>query len=385
MTNKKEANREASRPHVVVRKSWSCRKSLDFSLLLPVLLLITIGCFFIYDFTVVNEYAPSKGYYLIRQALFAVLSIVSMLFFSKIDYHQMRFFVAPLVTVVVFVNLLSSVSGLFEHIRNVEAHLMIGTLDIHMGQLTETTAYLLFAMIMSRQTGRWVKCISWVACAILTCAVLLNYPDYMRMFIVCAVVLILLLVSNPIVAMTIGSICIICISGATYYLHGSLYFSSRIQAWMDPFSDPLGSGRIIIQSMYAIADGGLLGVGLGKGTMCYALGKAHSSLILPAIIQEIGIIGAAIILILFLIFLFRAFLITIRASDRWGFFLAAAITVRFCIILFLYILGCVNVTPMIIDMLCPFLSYGGSALMIDCMLVGILLSISRYEAESWRE
>lgn len=166
--------------------------------------------------------------------------------------------------------------------------------------------------------------------------------------------------------------------------HYTSIMQHDIQTWLDPFLDPQGGGFSAVQSIYAIADGDAFGVGVGNGTMRYAVKDVYSTFMLPAITQEIGMIGIVMILLIYLLFLMRIFIVAARARDRFGFFLSAAIMVRYCVLFSFILFSSVNLIPPTANLSLPFLSYGGNSLVVDFLLVGILLSIGRYQAESAR-
>ena len=108
---------------------------------------------------------------------------------------------------------------------------------------------------------------------------------------------------------------------------GSGFRSSRIQTWLDPFSDPTGDGWQIIQSLYAIGSGGLFGVGLGNSKQKYLyLPEPHNDFIFSILAEELGFLGCAIVLVLFAIFIWRGVLIAMKAPDSFGSLLAVGIT-----------------------------------------------------------
>ncbi|MFN8535113.1 MAG: putative peptidoglycan glycosyltransferase FtsW [Dehalococcoidia bacterium] len=163
------------------------------------------------------------------------------------------------------------------------------------------------------------------------------------------------------------------------------YRSSRLEAFLDPWKDPLGNGFHIIQSLIAIGSGGLTGLGFGSGRQkfFYVFGS-HSDAIFAIIGEELGFIGTSIVIGLFVLLGLRGFRVAARCPDRFGALLAAGITTWLCVQAFINIGGITRTIPFS-GIPLPFISYGGSSLMALFGAVGILLNISRTVPESASE
>ena len=158
---------------------------------------------------------------------------------------------------------------------------------------------------------------------------------------------------------------------------GSGFRSSRIQTWLDPFSDPTGDGWQIIQSLYAIGSGGLFGVGLGNSKQKYLyLPEPHNDFIFSVLAEELGFVGCIAVIILFTIFVWRGVVIAMKAKDNFGCLIAIGIITMLglqAMINIAVVTGTIPVTGMPL----PFFSYGGTSLIANLIAVGILLNISR--------
>ena len=158
---------------------------------------------------------------------------------------------------------------------------------------------------------------------------------------------------------------------------GTGFRSSRIQTWLDPFSDPTGDGWQIIQSLYAIGSGGLFGVGLGNSKQKYLyLPEPHNDFIFAVLAEELGFVGSVVVIILFTIFVWRGVIIAMRAQDNFGCLIAIGIVTMLglqAMINIAVVTGTIPVTGMPL----PFFSYGGTSLIANLIAVGILLNISR--------
>jgi cell division protein FtsW (lipid II flippase) len=155
---------------------------------------------------------------------------------------------------------------------------------------------------------------------------------------------------------------------------------SRITAWLDPWSDPEDSGFQIIQSLYSIANGGFWGTGLGGGTFTQTDGAplipfAKSDFIYSVIAQELGLVGAAALLLLYMLIVVRGFRTALLADDGFSKLLAAGFTFGFAIQTFIILGGIVRLIPLT-GITLPFVSYGGSSLVANFMLLAGLLLVS---------
>ena len=158
------------------------------------------------------------------------------------------------------------------------------------------------------------------------------------------------------------------------------YELDRIQVWRDPF----GSFSVnrdmawqTVQSLYAIASGGLFGLGLGQSRQKYSyLPEPHNDFVYAIVVEELGVVGAMIVLFLFMLLIIRGFWIALHARDRFGTLLVSGVTTLLAIQVFLNVAVVTNLIP-VTGISMPFFSYGGSSLLILMAEMGIILSVSR--------
>ena len=155
------------------------------------------------------------------------------------------------------------------------------------------------------------------------------------------------------------------------------YASGRINTWRDPFSSSSDEGYQIVQSLYTIGSGGLSGLGLGMSRQKYLyLPEEHNDFIFSVVCEEMGFIGAALILLLFALLILRGYWIALHCRDRFSFLVVAGITTLLAIQVFLNVAVVTNLVPCT-GISLPFFSYGGTALLIQLGEMGIILSASR--------
>jgi cell division protein FtsW len=155
------------------------------------------------------------------------------------------------------------------------------------------------------------------------------------------------------------------------------YEAARITAWQDPFSDPSDSGYQIIQSLYAIGSGGLLGLGFGQGRQKYLyLPEEHNDYIFAIVCEELGLVGAAAILLLYALLILRGYYIAMHLRDRFLALMVAGITTLTALQVFFNIGVVTNLLPST-GISLPFFSYGGTALLLQLAEMGLILGASR--------
>ena len=205
---------------------------------------------------------------------------------------------------------------------------------------------------------------------------LLKQPDMGSALTIAAVTIVMLFAAGtPMIF--IGGTVAIASPFVIYLIIYSAYRLKRIKAFLNPEQDPTGSGWQIIQSKYAFGTGGFLGQGLGEGKQkLFYLPEAHTDFILSVTAEELGFIGVIIIIGIFFLVVSRSMRIAATAQDSFGKFLALGIAVLFGIQASVNMCVVTGLFPTK-GLALPFLSYGGSSLLMSMFAVGILLSISR--------
>jgi cell division protein FtsW len=155
------------------------------------------------------------------------------------------------------------------------------------------------------------------------------------------------------------------------------YRRDRILAFLDPYSDPQGRGFHIIQSLIAVSTGGITGVGLMEGKQkLFYLPEPHTDFIFAVTAEELGLVGATVIIALFAVFLWRGLRIALRTQDMFGRFLAIGITSMVVVQAFINVSVVLGMMPTK-GIPLPFVSYGGSSLAVTLVCVGVLLNVSK--------
>ena len=163
-------------------------------------------------------------------------------------------------------------------------------------------------------------------------------------------------------------------AGAYFIYQSFAHVRIRINNWLDPWANPRGVGYQIVQALYAMANGGLTGTGLGMG-MPGVIPAVHTDYIFSAISEELGLWGGLIVLCVFLVLIQRMFKTAITVADEFSSFLSLGLALLFATQVFVIIAGCVKLIPLT-GITLPFMSYGGSSLVSNFILMGIFFQIS---------
>ena len=168
------------------------------------------------------------------------------------------------------------------------------------------------------------------------------------------------------------------VAGLTGLILFTPYMQSRINMWLNPYSDPQGAGYQIIQSLYAIGSGGPLGLGLGQSKQKHLyIPEPYNDYIFSITAEELGFVGALLIILLFVMLIWRGYKIAFHSRDKFGAMLVIGIVSRIAVQTILNIAVVTNAMPST-GIGLPFFSYGGTSLVVLMFEIGVVLSVSRY-------
>ncbi len=362
------------------------RGPIDLPFFVLVMLLLGIGLVMLLSASFPSAYAETDGenplYYFSHQAVFAVMGVAAMIFIGKINYQRFRALGKPLLYLSVILLALVLVPGVGLTRYNATRWLGIpGTsFQFQPSEIAKAAVVLYFADSISRKKDQMRSFRYGIL------------PYAMILLVVAGLVLpephlsgAILILGAGAAMMLVGGINWAWVGGALAAAGGLLYTvlfvveynKSRITSWLDPWADPQGSGYQLTQSLIAIGSGGLLGVGLGKSQQkFYYLPEEHNDFIFAIVCEELGLIGAVIIMAIFAALILRGFWIALHARDRFGSLLVVGIITLMGVQTFLNI-GVVTGLLPTTGISLPFFSYGGTALSIQLAEMGIVLSVSR--------
>lgn len=356
---------------------------LDIGFLSIVLILLSIGLVMLFS----ASYSFSWTYYgnsyrfITRQAAFAVAGVAAMLFLSKIDYHNYKKLAWPLYILTLgMLGILLVLDPMLPDM-DVKRWLVIGPVNFQPSEIAKFSIILLFSSYLSTNPEK-IKKFKYVSFLLVilavVCILVVLEPHLSATVLIFAIGVVLLIVGGLSLKWVALGSAIGIGGGAVAILSGAVgYGSDRIAYWLDPWSDPIGKGYQTIQSLLAIGSGGLLGRGIGNSRQKYLwIPEPHNDFIFAVVCEEVGIVGAMIIIAIFCALIWRGFTIAMRAKDRFGTLLTVGLTFQVALQALLNILVVTNTLPNT-GISLPFFSYGGTSLLILLAEMGIILSVSR--------
>ena len=364
------------------------RGPIDLPFLVLVLLLTGIGLVMLLSASFPSAYYETDGKnpmsYFIRQGVFAIMGIAAMLLIGKINYQRFRGLAQPLL----FLSIILLILVLIPHnpiaITRNNATRWLGipgtSLQFQPSEVAKVAVVLYFSDSISKKKDRMRTFrygILPYAIILVALAALVGLEPHLSGAI--------LIMGAGAVLMLVGGIHWGWVGGAAAAAGGLLYVvlfvigynTSRIEMWHNPWADAQGKGYQLSQSLISIGSGGLLGVGLGRSRQKFLfLPEEHNDFIFAIVCEELGLIGASIIMLLFAALILRGYWIALHARDRFGSLLVVGVTTLIALQTFLNI-GVVTGLLPTTGISLPFFSYGGTALSIQLAEMGIVLSVSR--------
>ena len=381
----------ASKRRPMRYKLFSLGAGLDMPLLIFILVLLAIGLVMLFSASYANSYylQGNSYYYISRQAVFAVFGVAAMLLISTFDYHSFHKLAIVIFGVSLFllVFLLICRYAHIESIANWEGDatrwLNFGFVSFQPSEIAKFALIVLFAHMISRNLDRMdtfrYGVVPYVGIMGLVAALIFLESHLSATLIILALGAIMMFVGGTKPRwFLIGGVLVAAVLLFVVVTKGG-YQMDRIRIWLDPFSSDLDRDLThqTRQSLYAIGSGGLLGVGLGQSRQKYLyLPAPQNDFIFAIVCEELGFVGALVIIVLFALLIWRGVYVSIHARDKFGMLLGLGITFQVGLQAVLNICVVTNTIPNT-GISLPFFSYGGTALLMLLGQMGILLNISR--------
>ena len=362
----------------------------DVTFLVILLLVLTVGLTMLYS----ASYAQSlydTGYtsstrYLEKQAVCAVIGLIAMVVISRIPAEFWLKLAWPLYWFSIVLLLLVLLFG--ETVNGAKRWINIAGLQFQPSEIAKFTLILLLAKL-TRGFGSDAKTFRYGVLGFGAALMGILVPLALERHLSAIMLLGMVAVVMMFVAGTRGRWLLAGAGAAVVFVivYVSLlgYAGDRITAWFYPEGDPGNTGYQILQSLYAIGSGGLFGLGLGKSKQKYLyLPFQYNDYIFAVVCEELGLVGAVLIIVMFSALILRGYWIALRARDRFSTVLAAGLITQIAIQTILNMGVVTNLLPST-GVALPFFSYGGTALAVNLGEMGILLSISRYRNRAARQ
>jgi cell division protein FtsW len=359
------------------------RSSPDMIMLICTLALLAIGVVMVYSASAVLSYHDFGDwyYYLKRQLLFAVLGVITMIAVMNVEYTVWKRF-AKIALITGFVLLvLVLIPGIGVVRGGARSWLGISSFGIQPSEFMKMGMILFLAKMLSEDQSKITNFSKGLLPPLgvmgLAFGLIMLQPDLGTGAVLCGASLLIIYAAGARTAHLLG-LGMIGVAGFVGMVAAAPYRLKRITGFLDPWSDPLGAGYQIIQSLYAIGPGGLVGMGLGASRQKYSyLPEPQTDFIFAIISEELGFIGGGLVLALFTLLVWRGMRTAITAPDTFGSLLAAGIVGMIAVQVIINIGVVIGMFP-VTGITLPLISYGGSSLTLMLTSIGILLNISRY-------
>ena len=355
------------------------RGMLDVPFLILTVLLVTIGVIMMFSASYASAYAKenSSTYYFARQGAFAVVGVAIMLFVSRLNYQMWRALSFPILAVTALLMLATPIFGIAG--GGATRWIQLGVVSFQPSEVAKLAVIMSFATMISSYKDKMKSfrtLIPFVVILGFLVLTLVFQKHLSGIMIICGVAAAMLFLGGVQLRYFVAGLAVIAVF-AVIYLNTMGYAADRITAWRDPWSDPQNTGFQIIQSLYAIGSGGLMGLGLGRSRQKYLyLPEEHNDYIFPIVCEELGYVGAVVVILLFMLLIIRGYWIAMHARDRFGALLAGGISTLMALQVFFNIGVVTNFLPAT-GISLPFFSYGGTALLLQLFEMGLILSVSR--------
>lgn len=353
----------------------SQHQKVDFPLLITVGLLVIFGLLMVYDASVVQGLKDFKdSYYYIRQQLIWVVGgIVMMFFFSRFDYKKFKTLARPLLLISLLLLLAVFIPGLGASGGGAHRWLRLGPLTLQPAEIIKLTSVIFLSSAFVRKP----KALSFIILVgTISFIIAVLQKDLGSTIVFVATSGLLYFISGAplwhlLISVPFG------VGGLILLIFTSGYRSKRILAFLDPFSDTQGFTYHISQILIALGSGGLFGLGLGHSRQKFEyIPEVSTDSIFGIIGEELGFVGACVVILLFVILILRGLKIAQNCQDEFGKILALGLTSWLGIQVVINLSSMTALLPLT-GVPLPFISYGGSALVANLTAVGILLNISK--------
>lgn len=352
---------------------------IDFVLFATIIMLVTIGVVMVYSassYFSAFKYDDAE-YFLWRQLAWAVIGTIAMIVTMNIDYHIYKKWTR---VIIIITFILLCLVFAFAPVKGAQRWIRLGPASFQPSELAKYVVALFVAKNIANNTQNIKKFWKGVVPNLLftgavAAMILLEKNLSITMVTIMVCVMMLFVAGTKISQMGLLAGGVLGF-GATF-IAIEPYRMERLTGFLNPWADAQDTGYQLIQSLLALGSGGLTGVGIGQSRQkCFYIPEPHNDFILAVIGEELGYIGVMVVIALFIVFLWRGIVAASKAKDLYGSLLATGIT---SVVIFqaLINIAVVSGSMPVTGVPLPFISYGGSSLVINMMFMGVLLNITR--------
>jgi cell division protein FtsW len=354
----------------------------DIWLFAVAIVLLSTGIVMIYSASaiVAADRFRDPYFFLKRQVFWAALGCGALWLALRTDYRRLEKFVPVLLGIAAVLLVLVLIPGIGVSINGSRRWLRLGPLSFQPAELAKLALVLYLAAFLARKRGElgdfWAGLVPPLAVGGVLAALVMLQPDLGNAVTLLVLTMGLLFLAGARTSW-LAMLAVPALPLAALAIWVAPYRMRRVFAFLDPWQDPRGSGFQIIQSWLAFGGGGIFGRGIGESKQkLFYLPEAHTDFIFAIVGEELGVIGATVVVALFAVLVWRGLRIGLRATEPFGAYLALGITVLVATQT-LVNLGVVTGLLPTKGLPLPFLSFGGSALLMTMVATGVLLNISQ--------
>ena len=357
-------------------------KNLDFSIFIVTLVLVCFGLVMVFSasYYYAKQQFDDSEYFFMKQVIGALVGLAGLILFTFFDYRRLKkFYIAGIVISAVLLSVVL-VPGVGRTLNGSSRWLVVAGFSVQPSEIAKFALVLFVAAFISKKPQRIKSFFRGVLPVLLVaglfCGLILKQPNFSMVLTIAGLAFVMLIIGGMRVrhGMLLGSAGV---AGAVALTVIEPYRLRRLLVFIDPWADPSDAGYQLIQSLYAIGSGGLFGNGLGHSRQKYLfLPYRESDFIFAIIVEELGFVGAVVVVGLFFFLIYRGIRVALSCPDMFGSLLAAGMSSLLAIQVLINI--CVvtgSIPPTGISL--PFFSAGSSSLVICMSAMGVLLNISR--------
>lgn len=353
----------------------------DAFLTAVIVALIAFGVVMVFSASAVyaNRQFGSGHHYLVRQSIYAALGLFVIIAVARIDYHRYRRFTYPVLAGSVGLLMVVAI-GLGREAGGAARWIQLGPVNIQPSEIAKLALILWLAYSLSKKGAKIrtfsVGFLPHVLMALFLMGLCLEQPDFGSAVMIGLLTFVLLFTAGVRTGYILGAL-MMALPIAWVLVASSPYRMRRIQAFLEPFENRYDVGYQIAESLMSFGAGGVTGVGIGDSRQkLFFLPEAHTDFISAIIGEELGFIGVLLLLVAFVTVAVRGLRAALHAADEYGTYLAVGITLFIGLQAFTNLAVAMGMLPTK-GLVLPFISYGGSSLLVNCAAVGVLLNVSR--------
>lgn len=383
----KRSNRQPQRTKTAVsNKSISTKLAgeVDYTFLFLVILLLCAGLVMLLSASApaANTTYGDSYYFFKKQVVGAILGIIGMWVISRINYERYKKYIPKFMLVCIILLVLVLIPGIGVKVNGSRRWIATPGIQIQPSEFMKPTIAMYFALLIEQgkyDLKSWMGNLPFLGVILIVVALMMCETHLSGSIVIAGVAVVVMIAGGtPVKPMIVGALILLPIGILGVYMFSPVRWN-RIMSFLHPFDDMQNTGYQVAQGLYAIGSGGVFGLGLGQSVQKYSyLPEPYNDFIFAIVCEELGLVGATVVILLFVALILRIIKIAINAPDVYSSLTAVGIAAQIAIQTTLNIAVATSTVPNT-GVALPFFSYGGTAILTLLLEMGILLNISRYE------